>query len=153
MPYPVGHLVFFMFCVLLAGMLAMAAMSFKVRMRLSDARHLKLYMGILVLAGCTGSLFPDVPALWNFILHGNLRHVTVGPVPTHSLFFGIVFFCIALMIGYLIYGKRTKAVSVGLFAGAGFISHLMLDDLAEGSIYYLYPFYGEPFRLFYSFFV
>jgi inner membrane protein len=134
-------------------MLGMAVISSKSKVLLSDAGRQKMYLGMLVLAGCIGSLFPDVPALWNYILHGNLKHVTVGPVPTHSLFFGIVFFFIALMMGYLIYRERTKAVSLGLFAGAGFISHLMLDDLAEGSIYYLYPFYGEPFSVFYSFFV
>ena len=153
MPYPVGHLLFFMFCVLLACLLGMTVISFKGKMSLNDAGHLKSDIGILVLAGCTGSLFPDVPALWNFIMHGNLRHATLGPVPTHSLFFGIVFFFIALMAGYLIYRESRKAVYVGLFAGAGFISHLMLDDLAQGSIYYMYPLYAEPFSVFYSIFI
>jgi inner membrane protein len=149
MPYPQVHLLFFMFCVFLAGVLGLTVMHSKDRAGLNNAG----YLGVLVLAGCTGSLFPDVPALWNYILHGNLRHVTVGPVPTHSLFFGVVFFLAALMTGYLIYRENKKAVSVGLFASAGFISHLMLDDLAKGSIYYLYPFHTETFSVFYSFFM
>ena len=149
MPYPPGHLLFFMFCVLLAGVLCMAAMAFKGKLRPDGAGHL----GVLLMAGGLGSLFPDVPALWNYILHGNLKHVTIGSVPTHSLFFGIVFFISALTVGYLIYRDRTKAVSVGMFAGAGFISHLMLDDISGGAIYYLYPLYSKPFSAFYNFFV
>ncbi|MDP2217941.1 MAG: metal-dependent hydrolase [Methanolobus sp.] len=149
MPYPIGHVLFFMFCVFLAGVLVAALRPLNVRERLGGAGYLVL----LMMAGGLGSLFPDVPALWNYFLHGNLKHVTVGPVPTHSLFFGMFFFLIALMAGYIICREWTKALSVGLFAAVGFISHLMLDDLAGGSIYYLYPFYSEPFSVFYQFFV
>lgn len=149
MPYPLGHLLFFSFCVLLAGVLGIAMTSLKVKVNLDDAGRL----GLLMAAGALGSLFPDVPALWNYLMHGNLRHVTIGPVPTHSLFFGLAVFLFAVMIGYLIYREKSKAVSMGLFAGAGFVSHLMLDDLAAGSIYYLYPFYTDPLSVFYSFFV
>lgn len=149
MPYPLGHLLFFTFCTLLAGILVIAVMSFNSKIHLKDARHL----GLLFAAGSLGSLFPDVPALWNFFIHGNLKHVTVGPIPTHSLFFGLMVLFFAMALGYLIYREKTKAMSVGLFAGAGFLSHLMLDDLAAGSIYYLYPFHTEPFSVFYSFFI
>ncbi|WP_256623253.1 metal-dependent hydrolase [Methanolobus chelungpuianus] len=150
MPYPPGHLLFFTFCTFLAGVLGIAVMRFKGKVvQLSDTKHL----GLLFAAGSLGSLFPDVPALWNFFLHGNLKHVTIGPIPTHSLFFGLTVFFLAMAMGYLTYREHTKAMSVALFAGAGFASHLMLDDLAAGSIYYLYPFHTEPFSVFYSFFI
>ncbi|MDK2834572.1 MAG: hypothetical protein PWR29_1710 [Methanolobus sp.] len=150
MPYPPGHLLFFTFCTLLAGVLGIAVMRFKgTVVQLSDVKHL----GLLFAAGNLGSLFPDVPALWNFFIHGNLKHVTIGPIPTHSLLFGLMVFFFAVTLVYLICREKAKAMSVGLFAGAGFVSHLMLDDLAAGSIYYLYPFHTEPFSVFYSFFI
>jgi inner membrane protein len=72
----------------------------------------------------------------------------VGSVPTHSLFFGFVAFTFAFMLGYIAYRNVSKALSVGIFAEAAFLSHLLLDDIAEGGLTYLYPVYNEPMSIF-----
>ena len=46
------------------------------------------------------------------------------------------------------YRQRNKALAVGVFAVAASLFHLILDDLDNGIISYLYPLYSEPFSLF-----
>jgi inner membrane protein len=144
MPYPIFHLMFFVFCISLVGVFAVLTSSFRREISLRDTGHL----GMLFIVGSIGSLFPDVPAVWNYFLHGNLKHTMIGPVPTHSLFFGIMAFALAALFGYLIYRNISKATSIGIFAEAAFLSHLLLDDVADGGLTYLYPLCNEPLSIF-----
>ncbi|WP_342304757.1 metal-dependent hydrolase [Methanolobus sp. ZRKC5] len=144
MPYPAFHFAFFIFCVSLVGIFAIAGSGFRKEMSFKDVKHLSL----LFVVGSVGSVFPDVPAVWNFILHGNLGHTMIGSVPTHSLLFGLVAFVLAFMLGYVLYRNISKASSLGIFAEAAFLSHLLLDDIADGGLTYLYPFYNEPLSIF-----
>ncbi len=144
MPYPAFHFAFFIFCISLVGIFAIAGSGFRKEMSFKDVKHLSL----LFVVGSVGSVFPDVPAVWNYVLHGNLSHTLIGPVPTHSLLFGLVAFILAFMLGYVLYRNTSKASSLGIFAEAAFLSHLLLDDIADGGLTYLYPFYNEPLSIF-----
>ncbi len=144
MPYPAFHLSFFIFCISLVGVFAIAGSGFRREIGFKDVKHLSL----LLFVGSIGSVFPDVPAVWNYLLYGNLQHTSIGPVPTHSLFFGLVAFILALTLGHMIYRNISKASSLGIFAEAAFLSHLLLDDIADGGLTYLYPVYNEPLSIF-----
>lgn len=72
----------------------------------------------------------------------------IGSMPTHSMFFGIMAFLLALMAGYVVYRNISRATSIGIFAEAAFLSHLLLDDIADGGLTYLYPVYNEPLSIF-----
>ncbi len=144
MPYPAVHLMFFIFCISLVGVFAVVSSGSRREVGLKDLKHFLL----LFFVGGIGSLFPDVPAVWNYILYGNLGHTMAGPVPTHSLFFGIVAFLLAFTVGFLIYRNLSQASSIGIFAEAAFLSHLLLDDIADGGLTYLYPVYNEPLSIF-----
>ncbi|KXS42823.1 MAG: hypothetical protein AWU59_1447 [Methanolobus sp. T82-4] len=144
MPYPAVHLMFFIFCISLVGVFAIVSSGFRREVGLKDLKHFLL----LFFVGGIGSLFPDVPAVWNYILYGTLDHTMIGSVPTHSLFFGLVAFLLAFAAGILIYSNLSKASSIGIFAEAAFLSHLLLDDIADGGLTYLYPVYNEPLSIF-----
>jgi inner membrane protein len=60
MPYPIFHLMFFVFCISLVGVFAVLTSSFMREISLRDTGHL----GMLFIVGSIGSLFPDVPAVW-----------------------------------------------------------------------------------------
>jgi inner membrane protein len=94
------------------------------------------------------SLLPDIPAVWNYFLFGNLNHGMAGPVPTHSVLFCSLAFFGAAFLGQLLYRHRGKAVALGILAEATTLFHLLLDDLDDGVITYLYPVYNQPFSLF-----
>ncbi len=144
MPYPAFHLAFFLFCVSLVGFFAVAGNGLHRDLGLKDVKHL----GMLLFVGSVGSVFPDIPVLWNYLLYGSMEHTMIGPVPTHSLLFGLVAFLPAFMLGYALYRDRSRASSLGIFAEAAFLSHLLLDDIAEGGLSYLYPVYNEPLSIF-----
>lgn len=144
MPYPAVHLMFFIFCISLVGVFAIVSSGFRREVGLKDLKHFML----LFFVGGVGSLFTDVPAVWNYIMYGTLEHTMIRSVPTHSLFFGIVAFLLAFAAGILIYRSLSKASSIGIFAEAAFLSHLLLDDIADGGLTYLYPVYNEPLSIF-----
>jgi hypothetical protein len=144
MPYPVVHMMFFVFCISLPGLYGFVQTVLRTRVYRRDWWHLFL----LLLVGAFFSLLPDIPAVWNYFLHGNLDHSMAGPVPTHSLVFGVVAFCGAFILGLLAYRHRDRALALGMFAEAAFLSHLLLDDIAEGGLTYLYPFYNKPMSVF-----
>lgn len=144
MPYPIVHMMFFVFCVSLPGLYGFV----QTALRRGVHMHNWGYLLLLLLVGGISCLLPDVPAVWNYFLHGNLDHCMVGSVPTHSLVFGSVAFCSAFVAGLLAYRHRNRALSLGIFAEAAFLSHLLLDDVAEGGLTYLYPFYNKPLSLF-----
>ncbi|WP_298684533.1 metal-dependent hydrolase [uncultured Methanomethylovorans sp.] len=103
---------------------------------------------LLLMVGAFCSLLPDIPAVWNYFLYDNLEHGMAGPIPTHSLVFGTVAFCGAFIVGLLAYRHRDRALALGMFAETAFLSHLLLDDIAEGGLTYLYPLHNEPLSLF-----
>ena len=144
MPYPPTHLLFFGFSVLIAGVISMAALSFEGRVKIRD----KMFLVVLLIAGSIATLFPDVPAVWNLILHGNLRHNMVGPIPSHSLLFGCFTVVLAGILGYIVYRDSRKTASLGLIAGIAFFFHLVLDDLEGGNVQYLYPLTEAPLSIF-----
>ena len=146
MPYPAFHLSFFIFCISLVGIFAIASTGFKGEMSFKDVKHL----GILFVIGSAGSVFPDVPAVWNYFLYGNLDHTMIGSMPTHSLFFGIVAFVFVVILGYLLSRDIHKTISMGMFFEAAFLSHLLLDDIADGGLTYLYPLHNEALSIFVS---
>jgi inner membrane protein len=51
-------------------------------------------------------------------------------------------------LGQLLYRNRDKAIALGTFAEAAALSHLLLDDVADGAITYFYPFYNASMNLF-----
>lgn len=144
MPYPPTHLLFYGFAVLIAGVFFMSAISFEDGLRIRE----RGFLAILLLAGGIASLFPDVPAVWNLLLHGNLRHNMIGAMPSHSLLFGLISVAMAFIPTYLFYRSITKAISIGLMVGAAFVFHLVLDDLEGGNIPYLYPYSDAPLSIF-----
>ncbi|WP_406661309.1 metal-dependent hydrolase [Methanolobus sp. ZRKC3] len=144
MPYPAFHLSFFLFCISLVGIFAIGSTGLKGEMSHKDVKHL----GLLFVIGSIGSVFPDVPAVWNYMMHGNLRHTMIGSMPTHSLFFGIVAFLLVAMLGYILSRNIHKTISMGMFFEAAFLSHLLLDDIADGGLTYLYPLHNEPLSIF-----
>ncbi|WP_394697771.1 metal-dependent hydrolase [uncultured Methanomethylovorans sp.] len=103
---------------------------------------------LLLAIGGFCSLLPDIPAVWNNLLYGTMEHTRAGPVPTHSLFFCSLAFIGVAFIGQLLYSNRDKAIALGTFAEAAALSHLLLDDVADGAITYFYPFYNKSMNLF-----
>ncbi|WP_321418511.1 metal-dependent hydrolase [uncultured Methanomethylovorans sp.] len=144
MPYPVVHIMFFVLCISLPGLFSFAQTALSSGVYKRDWWNLLLLFSI----GSFFSLLPDIPAVWNFLLHGNMNHGMAGPIPTHSLVFGVVAFCSAFVLGLLAYRQRDRALALGMYAEAAFLSHLLLDDIAEGGLSYLYPFYNETMSLF-----
>ena len=144
MPYPVVHMMFFVLCISLPGLFSFAQTALSSGVYRRDWWNLLLLLSI----GAFFSLLPDIPAVWNYFLFGNLDHGMAGPVPTHSLVFGIVAFCSAFVLGLLAYRQRDRALALGMYAEAAFLSHLLLDDIAEGGLSYLYPFYDKPMSMF-----
>ena len=145
MPYPIVHLLFFVFCLFLVGIYGFLQTALRDGVHRRDWWHLLL----LLVVGGFCSLLPDIPAVWNYLLHGNLEHTNAGPIPTHSLLFSSLAFFGAVFVGRLVYRHRNKALALGMFAEATSLSHLLLDDVAHGSITYFYPFYNKPLSLFF----
>ncbi|OPY19888.1 MAG: hypothetical protein A4E24_01478 [Methanomethylovorans sp. PtaU1.Bin093] len=144
MPYPIVHLMFFVFCFSSSALYGFANTARSEGVHWTDWWHLVL----LLMLGGFFSLLPDIPAVWNFLLHGTLSHTMAGPVPTHSLVFCSLAFFSTALIGLLLYRHRGKAMALGIFAWAASLSHLLLDDVADGAITYFYPFYNRTMNLF-----
>lgn len=144
MPYPPTHLLFYGFMVLVAGTFLLSAYSFEGKPRISNRN----FMIVVLIAGAVGSLLPDVPAVWNLILHGNLRHNMVGPLPSHSIIFGMLISGFMLGFSYLVYRNFRQAFSLAMIIAVTFVFHLILDDLEGGSIAYLFPLYEDPVSIF-----
>lgn len=144
MPYPVVHLMFFVFCLSSSALYGFVNTARREGVHWTDWWHLIL----LLMLGGFFSLLPDIPAVWNYLLHGNLEHTMAGPIPTHSLVFCSLAFFSTALLGQLLYRHRGKAVALGVFTWAASLSHLLLDDVAGAGISYLYPFYDGSMNLF-----
>ena len=70
--------------------------------------------------------------------------------PGSNTFTSIQFFCnpVRNNCRIVVYRKFGKAIYLGLFAEAAFLSHLLLDDISEGGCEYLYPLYDKNISVF-----
>lgn len=144
MPYPVVHVLFFVFCISAAAVYAVIRSAFRRELLLSDSIQIIFLLSI----GILSALLPDVPGVYNLIVNDNIGHCWIGPVPTHSLLFSFSALIYGTLAGLIAYGKFRKAIYVGLFAEAAFLSHLWLDDAHDGSCAYLYPIYNRSISVF-----
>jgi hypothetical protein len=144
MPYPVVHVLFFVFCISAAAVYAAIRSIFRSELSLRDLTRILL----LLFVGSLSALFPDVTAVYNLLVNGDSEHCWIGPVPTHSLLFGTSVILLGTLAGYLGYGKFSKAIYLGIFAEAAFLTHLWLDDAFEGGCTYLYPVYSERISIY-----
>ena len=144
MPYPFAHFMFFMYCFSAVAVYTTIRSNLHHTLTLKDNLHILL----LILVGGVSSLLPDIPAVYNYFVNGNLHHTMLWIVPTHSLFFSYFAFMAAVLIGYIVYRDIDRAAFLGVFAEAAFLSHLLLDDIAEGGLTYLFPLYNETISVF-----
>lgn len=144
MPYPVAHVLFFVFCISAAAVYAITRSIFRRELSLRDSIQILLLLSI----GSLSALLPDVPAIYNLIVNSGSGHCWIGPVPTHSFLFSFSAFMYGTLAGLIAYGKFSKAIYLGIFAEAAFLSHLLLDDAHEGSCTYLYPIYNKSISVF-----
>ena len=144
MPYPVSHVLFFVFCVSAVAVYAIVRSIFRREISSRDLFQLLplLFVGSL----CT--LFPDIMIVYNLPVNGTLEHCWIGPIATHSLLFSSTALLFGTLVGYLAYRKFDKAIYLGLFGEAAFLTHLLLDDIGEGGTEYLYPVYNGKVSLF-----
>lgn len=144
MPYPIAHVMFFLLCI--------SAVMTYVTLRALFSKEITptniLNVLILLLVGGIAALFPDITAVYNILLNGNIEHVNIGPIPTHSILFSSLAFFMGIAVGYLVYRKYDKAIYMGIFAESASLSHLLLDDLARYEISYFYPIYNNSISIF-----
>ncbi|WP_214044942.1 hypothetical protein [Methanomethylovorans sp.] len=145
MPYPAGHITFFILLLFPVALYGFIQAFRKGKVQRSDW----FYLLILFAIGSFFSLFPDISAVINLLLYGARGdHCTIGSLPTHSLLFASIAFVGGVIPGMVMYRQWNKALAVGVFAEAASLFHLILDDLDKGIISYLYPLYSKPFSLF-----
>ncbi|WP_440945540.1 metal-dependent hydrolase [Methanosarcina sp. T3] len=144
MPYPVSHVLFFVFCVSAVAVYAAARSVF--RRELSSGDLIQLLP--LLFVGSLGTLLPDSMIAYNLPVHGTFEHCWIGPIATHSFLFSPIAFLFGTLVGYLAYGKFGKAIYLGLFGEAAFLTHLLLDDIGEGGCEYFYPVYNGKVSVF-----
>jgi len=144
MPYPVVHVLFFLFCVGAVAVYAITKALFARELSFRDLRKLLLLMFV----GGVCTLFPDIMAVYDLLINGTLQHYWIGSVPTHSFLFSSTAILFGMLIGYAAYRELNKAVYMAVFAGSAFLTHLLLDDIAEGGCAYLYPLYNKPISVF-----
>ena len=144
MPYPVSHVLFFVFCVSAVAVYAAVGSIFR---REISSRHL-LQLLPLLFVGSLCTLFPDIMIVYNLPVNGTFEHCWIGPIATHSFLFSSTALLFGTLLGYLAYGKFEKAIYLGLFGEVAFIVHLFLDDIGEGGTEYLYPIYSGKTSIF-----
>ncbi|SES63041.1 LexA-binding, inner membrane-associated putative hydrolase [Methanococcoides vulcani] len=144
MPYPVAHVMFFVFCICAIAVYTIFVALLRRDISSRDIRHLLL----LLFIGAFFALYPDITAGYNIIVNGTLEHTLIGPIPTHSLLFSSFALLFGAIIGYMLYREFGKAVYMGLFAESASLSHLLLDDLARGGIHYFYPISSRAISVF-----
>lgn len=144
MPYPVVHVLFFLFCVGSVASYALIGPLSRRELPLRDTRKLLL----LAFVGGLCTLFPDIMVVYNVLINGTLAHCSIGSIPTHSLLFSSTAVLFGALVGYAAYREFSKAVYMAIFAESAFLTHLLLDDIAEGGTAYLYPLYNKPISIF-----
>ncbi|HII94108.1 MAG TPA: metal-dependent hydrolase [Methanosarcina sp.] len=144
MPYPIVHVLFFVFCISAVAVFAAIRSFFRGELSLKGSTNLLFLMSV----GSICALFPDIMVIHSLLVNGSMEHCWVGPIPTHSLLFSLSAVLFGIVAGYVKYRKPDRAVYLGLLAEAAFASHLLLDDISEGGCEYLYPLYKEKISLF-----
>ncbi|MCD4821179.1 MAG: metal-dependent hydrolase [Methanococcoides sp.] len=144
MPYPVAHVMFFVFCIC-----AIAVYTTLVALLRKDisSRNI-MHILLLLFVGAFFALYPDITAVYNILVNGTVEHCQIGFIPTHSLLFSSSAILFGTIIGYVAYREFGKAVYMGLFAEAASLSHLLLDDLDGADIQYFYPIYNRTISVF-----
>ncbi|MGB9929533.1 MAG: metal-dependent hydrolase [Methanosarcina sp.] len=143
MPYPVVHLLFFVFCASAVAIYALA----KSASRKELSRRNIMQILLLLFVGSAATMFPDSIIVHSLLVNGNMEHCWIGPVPTHSFIFSSTALLFGISIGYIVYRKFSKAIYLGLFAESAFLFHVLLDDVFEEGFVYFYPIYNEPISL------
>ena len=144
MPYPVVHVLFFVFCISAVAVFAAARSFFRGELSLKGSTNLIF----LLFVGSICSLFPDITIIHSLLVNGTMEHCWAGPIPTHSLLFSLLAVLFGTVAGYAKYREPGRAMYLGLFAEAAFASHLLLDDISEGGCEYLYPLYEKKISVF-----
>ncbi|AKB19821.1 MULTISPECIES: metal-dependent hydrolase [unclassified Methanosarcina] len=144
MPYPVAHILFFVFGISAVAVYAIVRSIYHREASFEGSMHLLL----LLFVGSLCALFPDIMVVYNLLVNGTIEHCWIGSVPTHSLLFSFSAILFGTLIGYMAYGKVSKAIYLGLFGEAAFFSHLLLDDACGANCTYFYPIYNERVALF-----
>lgn len=144
MPYPIVHVLFFVFCISAVAVFAAIRSFFRGELSLKGSTNLLFLMSV----GSVCALFPDIMVIHSLLVNGTMEHCWVGPIPTHSLLFSLSAVLFGIVAGYVKYRESGRAVYLGLLAEAAFASHLLLDDISEGGCEYLYPLYKEKISLF-----
>jgi len=144
MPYPVVHVLFFVFCISAVAVFAAARSFFRGELSLKGSTNLIF----LLFVGSICSLFPDIVIIHSLLVNGTMEHCWAGPIPTHSLLFSLLAVLFGTVAGYAKYREPGRAMYLGLFAEAAFASHLLLDDISESGCEYLYPLYEKKISVF-----
>ena len=144
MPYPIAHVMFFVFCICAVAVYTTIVALLRRDISYREIAHILLLLAI----GGFFALYPDIMAVYNLIAHGNMAHCYIGAIPTHSLLFSSSAIILGAIIGYVIYREPGKAFYTGLFAFSASLSHLLLDDLEGTCIHYLYPTSSREINLF-----
>ncbi|WP_269849855.1 metal-dependent hydrolase [Methanosarcina horonobensis] len=144
MPYPVAHVLFFVFCVSAVAVYATFSSIFRRELSSRDLTGLLL----LLFVGSAGTLLPDIMIVYNLPFKGSFEHCWAGPIATHSFLFSSTAILFGTLVGYVAYRQFGKAIYMGLFAEAAFLTHLLLDDIGEGGTEYLYPIYNGKVSVF-----
>ena len=144
MPYPVVHVLFFVFCISAISVFAAGRSFFRGELSLKSATNLIFLLSV----GSICSLFPDIVVIHSLLVNGKMEHCWAGPIPTHSLLFSLLAVLFGIVSGYAKYRETGRAMYLGLLAEDAFVSHLLLDDISEGGCEYLYPLYEKKISVF-----
>jgi hypothetical protein len=144
MPYPVVHVLFFVFCINAVAVASIVKSLFKKELPFMNSAHLFS----LLLLGSFCSLLPDIMVVYNLLINGTMEHCWIGSFPTHSFLFSSTALLLGIITGYIVYRKPGRAMYLALFAESAFLSHLFLDDFSEGGCIYFYPIYNETISIF-----
>lgn len=144
MPYPIVHVLFFVFCISAVAVFAAIRSFFRGELSLKGSTNLLFLMSV----GSVCALFPDIMVIHSLLVNGTMEHCWIGPIPTHSLLFSLSAVLFGIVAGCVKYRESGRAVYLGLLGEAAFASHLLLDDISEGGCEYLYPLYKEKISLF-----
>jgi hypothetical protein len=144
MPYPVVHVLFFVLCISAVAVYATFGSLFRKELSFRGSMNLLLLLSI----GSLCALFPDIMIVYNLLVNGTMEHCWIGTVPTHSIIFSFPAVLFGVITGYAIFREPGRAIYLGLFAEAAFLSHLLLDDIGEGGCEYLYPLYEKKISVF-----
>lgn len=118
MPYPILHVLFFVFCISTAAVYAAVRSIFHGKLSLKSSMRLMLLLSV----GGLCSLFPEMPAIYNLFVNGAIQHCWIDPIPTHSLLFSFLTILFGTFAGYVAYKQIGKAIYLGLFGEAAFFS-------------------------------